>query len=167
MAEKMTVLEGEKLVYKGLFDDREFFSVIEAFLWQKGYDKRIKKNEQVISEDSKDIHISLNPWKKMSEYVKHEMKIEIAIHHAKEEIRELDGLKKKYTNGVVEISFSGYLVTDFEGRWENRPEYFFFRTVMDKWVYKIQTNNGVGAFKADIKLLKSEIEGFLNLHRFT
>lgn len=167
MAERSTVVDGEKIVYKGLFDIRELYNIIDAFFWQKGFDKRVRVNEEQVSQDSKFIHVVLQPWKRVSEYVKHEIKVDIAVHHGKEEIREIDGVKKKLTNGVVELVFWGYLVTDYEGRWEQRPEYFFLRTVMDKWVYKLQHQSSAGMLKNDVRLLKGEMEGYLNLHRFT
>lgn len=167
MAERMTILDGEKLIYKGLFEFKEFFAVIDAFLWQKGFDKRVKKNEVKVLQDYRDTSIVMSPWKKVSEHVKHEIKMDISIKHGKEEVREIDGLSKKLINGIVEIKFYGYLVTDFEGRWEQRPEYSFIRIIMDKWIYKIPNQNKAGELKENIRMLKSEIEAFLNLHRFT
>ena len=167
MAERMTIIDGEKVAYKGLFDFKELYNVIDAFLWQKGFDKRVRKNEEQVSTDGKFISVVLQPWKRITEYIKHEIKIVISVHHAKEEIREIDGVKKKLTNGVVEMTFFAYLVTDYEGRWENRPEYFFLRTIFDKFVYKMQTGSSTGMLKADVKMLKGETEAFLNLHRFT
>ena len=167
MAERMTIVDGEKIVYKGLFDFRELYNLIDAYLWQKGFDKRIRKNEEHVTKDGKFVHVVMQPWKKISDYAKHEIKIDLSVHDAKEEIREIDGVKKKFTNGVVEATFWGYLVTDYEGRWEQRPEYFFLRTIFDKFVYKLQTQNFGAMVKNDVRLLKSEIESFLNLHRFT
>jgi len=167
MAERTTVVDGEKIVYKGLFDFRELYNIIDAFLWQKGFDKRVRKNEEQVSTDGKFVSVNLQPWKKITEYIKHEMKILISVHHAKEEIREIDGIKKKLTNGVVEINFFAYLVTDYEGRWEQRAEYFFLRTIFDRFVYKMQNQSSAGTLKSDVKILKGEVESFLNLHRFT
>ena len=166
MAERMTIVDGEKIVYKGLFDFKELYSLIDHFLWQKGFDKRIKKNEEHISKDSKFVHVVMQPWKKISDYAKHEIKIDINVRDAKEEIREIDGIKRKFTNGIFEATFFGYLVTDYEGSWENRPEYFFLRTLFDKFVYRLQTQNFAGMIKTDVRQMKGEVESFLNLHRF-
>lgn len=167
MAERMTILDGEKISYKGLFDFKEVYNLIDAYLWQKGFDKRIRKNEEHNSQDSKYAHIIMQPWKRVSEYIKHEIKLDIAVHHAKDEIREIDGVKKKFTNGTISITFWGYMVTDYEGRWAGKAEYFFLRTIMDKWVYKTQHQSSASMLKNDIRLLKGEIESYLNLHKFT
>ena len=167
MAERMTIVDGEKLIFTGLFDFRELYNLIDAFLWQKGFDKRVRKNEEHVSPESKFAHVIMQPWKRVSEYIKHEIKIDISVHHAKEEVREIDGVKKKFTNGTVSITFWGYIVTDYNSRWVVRPEYFFIRTIMDKWVYKVQHQSSAGMLKNDIRHLKGEIEGLLNLHRFT
>lgn len=167
MAERMTIVDGEKIIYKGLFDFKELYNVIDAFLWQKGFDKRIRKNEEQVSADGKYVNTIIQPWKKVTEYIKHEIKLVITVHHAKEEIREIDGIKKKLTNGVVDISFFAYLCTDYEGRWEQRAEYFFLRTIFDRFVYKMQNQSSSGTLRNDTKLLKGEVEAFLNLHRFT
>jgi hypothetical protein len=167
MAERMTIIDGEKVSYKGLFDFKELYNVIDAFLWQKGFDKRIRKNEEQVSTDGKYVNVIMQPWKKITEYIKHEIKMVITVHHAKDEIREIDGVKKKLTNGVVEITFYGFLVTDYEGRWEQRAEYFFLRTIFDTFIYKMQNQNSSSMLKTDVKMLKGEIEAFLNLHRFT
>ncbi|MBR9690395.1 hypothetical protein GOV08_01800 [Candidatus Woesearchaeota archaeon] len=163
----MTIVDGEKIVFKGLFDMRELYNIIDAYLWQKGFDKRVMKNEEHVQQDGKFIHVIMQPWKKISYYVKHEIKIDLSVHHAKEETREIDGVKRKFTNGTFEAKFWGYLVTDYEGRWEQRPEYFFLRTIFDKFVYKLQNANFASLLKNDVRLMKAEIESFLNLHRFT
>ena len=130
MAERMTVVDGEKINYTGLFDFKELYNLIDAFLWQKGFDKRIRKSEIHSSADSKFAHVIMQPWKRVSEYVKHEIKIDISVHHAKDETREIDGVKKKFTNGTISITFWAYLVTDYQSKWVEKPIYFFLRTIM-------------------------------------
>lgn len=166
MPEKKFVFEKMTLSYEGLFNLYELFQMIDTWLRKKGFDKREKRNNEFISETGKDIEVVLEPWKKVSDYINMKFKIDIHFSEVKEVIVEKDGAKIRLNKGRAVIVIDGWLETDYEGAWQSRPDYFFLRTIVDKFVYKIYNDKyekmindlGVEVF--------NEIKAFLNMHRY-
>jgi hypothetical protein len=62
--------------------------------------------------------------------------------------------------------FDAFLETDYEGRWENKPFYYFLRTIIDKYVFRVYTGKFVGNLEADTRDLHQRIKSFLNLYKY-
>ena len=58
MGEKHTIISGEKVSYKGLFELDELFSLINSYFKQLGYDKRVTLNQQQVFDDKKQIVVT-------------------------------------------------------------------------------------------------------------
>ena len=166
MAERFTVVEQEKIHYKGLFDINELGKLIEKWLRNKGYDKRVLKDEEHVYDKHKYIHMRWEPFKKITDYAKYDIRIWIYITNVTQVTKEIDGVKRKLNHGDLEVIFDGFLITDYEGRWEQRPMYFFFRVIFDKFIYKLQTSKFEAGLREQIMELKAEISSFLNLYRY-
>jgi hypothetical protein len=64
------------------------------------------------------------------------LRLLITISELKRRIVELEGRKTNLDEGNLEITFDGYLTTDLEGRFESKPEYYIWRTLVDKFLKK-------------------------------
>lgn len=166
MTEKRIVVDDLAIAYEGLFNLVELYSLIDSFLKEKGYDKIEKENREIVTAHGKDIFIVLEPEKYYSDYVKLDMKIIITIREVKEVETEFEGVKVRLNQGKVKIVFTGILTTDWEGRWEQTPFYYFLRTVIEKLVYKKQTANHEAEVKNDVMHLMDQVGSFLNLYRY-
>lgn len=166
MAEKNSLIEGDKISYKGIFELRELMHLINNYLAQLGYDKRVTKNEHQILEKRKIIDVELKPWKKISDYIKYEMKILVSSDFEDVQI-EIEGKEKIVQKGKISIKFDAVMMTDYEHNWETKPEYFFLRTIFNKWIYKSKLTQWDNLLKEHVHHLKTEISSFLNLGRYT
>ncbi|MBT7902303.1 hypothetical protein HN587_00430 [Candidatus Woesearchaeota archaeon] len=166
MSEKKIIVDEATIDYEGLFDFVELYGLIDRFLKDKDYDKFEKKSGEQVSEEGKHIHLILVPAKWHSDYVKKHLKIEIIARNVKEVETEIDDLKVKLNKGTLKIMLSGILETDWEGRWETRPIYYFLKKVYDKYIYRSDTDNFSAEIKEDVNLIKDQLEGFLNLQKF-
>ena len=79
---------------------------------------------------------------------------------------EIDKVRVKLNQGNITILISAMLETDWEGRWQTRPIYFFLKRMYDKYIYRSETDRFQNEVMGDANMLKGQIEGFLNLQKF-
>src|SRR3989344_1839273 len=89
--------------YEGQFNYRELFRILDVWLREKFYDKWEKRNEQYMTADGMCLETEFTPWKKVTDYYKIIIKIEITGTNLKEVEVELHGKKVKMHEGKVSI----------------------------------------------------------------
>jgi len=167
MSERDTVVNKFRLTYSGLFSVLDFYTMIDEYFEDKGYDKREKKNAERVTPEGKYIELHLEPWKKITDYAKSVIAVRIVMTDIKEVEVEKEGVKIKLNQGNIQMVFDAYLETDYEHRWEMKPMFFFLRTIFDKFVFKSYTVSFKNEIKADVDHLIVMIRSFLNLYRTT
>lgn len=167
MSEKKLVIDQLKLNYQGLFEVNELFKAVDAWFYEKGYDKYEKKNEEQVLPTGREIVLELRPWKKITDYAKNEIRVRMFMHNIKEVEIEKDGTKVKLNQGEIQIIFDGYMETDYENKWENKPLFFFIRTLFDKYIYRGYTSKFEGNLVDDVHDLHTRIKAFLNIYRYS
>lgn len=165
MSEKHTIKVGDTVTYTGLFDYNELFALINNFFEQAGYDKRIGNSTNNMSDDKKEVIVGLKIWKPISEYIKYNVSVNISAKYKDIEIR-IDDKPRIVQDGKVTVSISGAVITDYQNSWEYKPEYFFLRTLFNKFIYKVKMTDWDGILKNQLNHLKAETSSYLNLNRF-
>lgn len=166
MVEKKILVDEDELNYEGLFDLAEIYALIDDYLKLKGYDKFEPMNEENVFPTGKTLHIILAPMKWHTDYIRKTLKIELLVTDMKEVETEIDKVKMTLNQGKINVKFSAVLQTDWEGRWEQRPLYFFFRTIFEKFIYKGDIKRFEDENTADLNELKQKVGAYLNLNRF-
>ena len=166
MAERRIIIDNLMLQYEGLFEMRELYMMIDKWLRQKGYDKFEKRNYEHVLKEGKFIEMELEPWKKITDYIKIVINMYVHAFNVKEVIVKKDNLDVKMNQGLIKIRFIGYLVTDYEHKWEGKPVFYFLRAVIDKYVYRVSADKYEGAVAEDVKHLYQNVKAFLNLYRY-
>ena len=141
--------------------------MIDGWLYEKGYDKYEKKNEEQVLEGGRKIELELRPWKKTTDYAKNEIRLRIFIDNMTDIEVEKDGKKVKLNKGDIQIIFDAFLETDYENRWESKPIFYFLRGIVDKYIYRSYLEGYKELVKQDINHLLTQIKAFLNLYRYT
>ena len=165
MAERETLVDNYRLQYEGLFSVIDLYTMIDEYFEEKGYDKREKKNIERVTPEGKFIEIELEPYKKITDYAKSTIKVRLQMKDIKEVVVEKDGVKVKLNQGSIHLVFSCFLETDYEGKWETKPMFYFLRVLYDKFIYSSYTSQYKGEVVNDFNLLISQIRSFLNLYR--
>ncbi|MFH1398525.1 MAG: hypothetical protein ABIG95_00245 [Candidatus Woesearchaeota archaeon] len=166
MVETQIIVDGESISYEGLFDAHELFMLIDSFFQEKHWDKREIQSMEKVEPDGKYIELELQPYKKITDYVRYVVRIFIRMYNVTEVEIEKDGHKIKQNKGKIQIVFDGFMETDYEGRWEAKPMYIFIRTVFDKFIYKVYTGKFEAGLVDVVNTLKAQVKGFLNLYRY-
>lgn len=166
MTEYRNLTFGESFSYKGLIDVKALYRLIDKWFKEHGYDKFEVWNFEEVYEDGKQITLKLHPYKKLSDYVKVEIRINAILSKLKETVIEQDGVKISLMRGQAKFTFDTFVVTDYEGHWGNKPFYFFIKTLMDKFFYRSYTDRQEEILLSDKDKVKREIKSFLNMTRF-
>lgn len=166
MAERRLVVDHMIIAYEGLFDLHELYTLINQWLKDKGFDLREQKNQENVKPGGKYIEVEELPWKKITDYARHVIRLNIRILNMKDAVIEEDGKRLKLNQGRIRISMDGYLDTDYEDRWESKPFYFFLRTIFDKFVYRTYSTQYEELLVENCLQLSSTIKAFLNLYQY-
>jgi hypothetical protein len=166
MAERRLVIDHMALTYDGLFELHELYVLINQWLKDKGYDLREQKNQEHAKSDGKYIEVEMLPWKKVTDYARHVIKLNLRVLKMKKVVIEQDGNRISMDRGTLRVVIDGYLDTDYEDRWESKPFYFFLRTIFDKFVYRTYSTQYEELLVENCLQLQSTIKSFLNLYQY-
>ena len=166
MSERRLVIDHMTLTYEGLFDLHELYVLINQWLKDKGFDLREQRNQEQVRPSGKFIEVEMLPWKKITDYARHVIRLNIRILSMKDAVVEEDGKRVKLNKGMIKVVMDGYLDTDYEDRWESKPFYFFIRTLFDKFVYGTYSKQYEELLVENCLQLHSTIKAFLNLYQY-
>jgi len=136
--EKDLVINNRELNYKGIFKIEELMSTINRALEAKKYTKREKKTEELVTETGRKTHIEMRPFKEGTSYITLMLKIRINLDNTKETITEFNGFRQKFQVGDVNLIFDAWFLTDYKNRWGMRPFYYFFKGVINKYLFNLK-----------------------------
>jgi len=166
MAERLIVVDKEKLFYEGVFDAQETINTLKQWLSDKRYLPIEMKHAESTRPEGKYIDMEWAPFFKFSDYAKSVFKIHIQFNEVKDVVVESDRKKQKLQEGKVLIIFSGILETDYEHRWETKPVFYFLRVVFEKYLYTPFLSGYERRVKEELMSLKDTLKAFLNLQRY-
>lgn len=167
MAERRTIVSGRQFHYKGLFNAKELYQLIDTWFADNGFGDRVEvEHMEKVTKTHKQIEIYYQPYKKVSDYAKIEIRLLIKIFDLKKQIVEYEGRKVNINEGDLNIEFDGYVTTDYEGRWVNKPSYFFWRTMMDKFFFKSYSSIPEKQVTDLVQELYNHIRQYLNATKY-
>ncbi|MFO7711353.1 MAG: hypothetical protein R6V53_06305 [Candidatus Woesearchaeota archaeon] len=165
MPEREVIVNKKRINYEGLFDSKGVYKIIEDYFDGLNYDKVEKKNIEVVKPEGKYVEILLEPYKKISDYIKVIVKIRMIISDLKEIEIEREKKKVKINQGNLQIIIDGYYETDHQNKWQANPIRYFIRTCFNKYFFKPYTKQGFGNVSNDISGLVTKLQRYLNTFR--
>ena len=166
MAERLIVVDKERLEYQGLFDAKAVLQTMDAWTKDKRYWLIEKRHGEATKPEGKYIDMEYEPFKKFTDYAKSIIKIRAQFNDVKDVVIERDGRKVKLQDGKIIIILDGILETDYEHRWEGKPIFYVLRTIFEKYVYTPFISGFERGVKEDVMSLKNNLKAFLNLTRY-
>lgn len=166
MSEKRLIIDELELEYRGLFDINGLLNTIDDNTAMRGYSKSEKRRFEVIKNDAKEFSIELRPTKRKTEYYALMIKIRLAVCNIKDIMVKKDKVEQKMHQGDIKIIFDAWTTTDFEGRWEQKPGFYFLRTLFEKGIYKFHTDKYLDELIDDTHYIYNNVKAYLNLNRF-
>ena len=166
LVEKNLIINGRTINYKGIFSTDELFSVINQALDERGYIRKIKKQEALVTETGKRSYFELRPYKTKTFSLTLMIKIKITEDNIIEEKQAVQGVTKLFKNGNLTVVFDSWVLTDSEARWEMRPWYYFFKGVISKYIYNLKEEGRYkGELVEDTAYIHSKIKKLLNSYK--
>jgi len=162
MPEKDKIISN-KVKQDGVFDFKEFYKFCYTWLSDEGYFVSEDKYAEKIIGDAKEIEIKWVAERKISDYFKFQIKIEWFITGMKNVEVEKMGKKVKMNKGTVEIKAAGYLIKDYEARWETSGFMKFLRGIYDQYLIKARIESYEDKLVGEIDDFLGEIKSFLML----
>jgi hypothetical protein len=166
MAEREIVIDKQRITYEGLFTIIDIYNLINEWLEEKGYDKREINNFEKVTPEGKYVEILLQPWKKITDYSKIELRMRLIFIDVKDVDIERDGVRVRMNQGRIQMVFDALLTTDYENRWEGRPIYYLTRELFNKYFYKPFHQWDLGIVRRDYAQLITLLKSYLNLYRY-
>ncbi len=164
--QKTLVINNRELKYKGIFMPNELFDTINRALEARGYHKREKKTEELVTEQGRKSYIELRPYKKKANYAKYMIKMKILLDKVVEAVEEQDGRKRKFQKGDVTIVFDAWLLLDYESRWGMKPLVFFIKGWINKFLWKLPLEGSFpGEVAADTAYIYGHIKKLFRSYR--
>ena len=162
MAEKDTLFKG-KIKQAGVADFKDFYSFAYDWLSNEGYTVNEKVYSEKVAGDAKDIDVSWEAKKKVSDYFAFVIKIDWKILGLKSIEVQRESKKIKTNSGVFELKFSAVLVKDYESRWEDKPIWKFLRGVYDKYIIRSRIDQYEDKLMGELDELMAQCKAYLSI----
>jgi hypothetical protein len=166
MPEVVAVVVNDQLNYEGFFNMYEVIRVMEKFFRTKGFDKKIIFDEEFHTAAGIYVHMKLDNYKKVDNYIRQVVRLWIYANDLTDVEKEVEGEKVKMHKGKLSITFDGYLVTDYDGRWETTPFYFIFRTMSEKYFLRARFKFYEDLNRRYINECRAELSTYLNMNKY-
>ena len=165
MVEKKFVVDGMKLSYNGPFDIIDFYKQVEDWISAKGLEKEIKKKVEHVEASGKKIEWFLEIWEDVGEYARRVVRLRALFNNVKEVKVQKGKRKKKLNKGEALIIIDGILETDIQGKWQQKPVYYFLRALVDRFIYRFHMNKVEDRLAGDAYDLHHTLEDFFNSYK--
>ncbi|PIN85898.1 hypothetical protein COV19_07445 [Candidatus Woesearchaeota archaeon CG10_big_fil_rev_8_21_14_0_10_44_13] len=162
--EKEIYVDKLTVSYSGYFSYREFMDMVNRWCEEKGYYREVQSSSEKVTEKGVNKGFSLQLQRKISPVHLSVLNIDISFENMTDETKEVDGRMKNLNKGDVEAVFYGYLMSSRKSRWETKAYTYFFRTLIDKFIYKFDKPKYRGTVIQDGKDFARKMRGFLELY---
>jgi len=167
-ADSIQVIKSLKIAFKGIFDMTDLYKQMKFWLNGKGYGdetKDFKENVYVerIKGDSKQIEIKWISEKKVSDYFRNQIVITFFVLGLKDAEADWKRKKIKMDQGDIELNLSSNLITNANGKWNNKS---FMKRFYERFVVKDRTEGYKIELYKDTYDLHNLIKSIFELRKF-
>lgn len=165
MSDLRIIVDHMQFDYKGLFDLNNLFKTVDAWLFERAYEKRTNKNFEENTPTGKFIEWEIASWFKATDYIRNIIKIRMLFYDLKKVEATRNKEKAKVTQGRVIMYFDGYIEFDYLHYWDRHPVLQFLRTMYDKFIFKAYTERFEQRLTYDVHQIYDMIEQHFNVYR--
>jgi hypothetical protein len=166
MVEKKIVVYDLRLSYNGPFKMEEFYKEVEDWIKEKGMEKELKKKMEHVTPKGKEVEWIIECWKNVTEYAKDVVRLRAMFHNVKEVDVAKGGRRMRINQADVLMILDGILETELAERWEQKPLFYFIRTLIDKYIWKFHTEKYFDVVYADTHDLHRRLKAFFSLQKY-
>ena len=162
MGDKSKAFE-QKVKYKGFFNYSDLYSYAYDWLKDAGYTVKEPEYSEKLSGTRKDIDISWECEKDISDYYKAHISVKWRIIGMEDAEVQINGDKKSMNKGILGITIKAELESDAKSLWETGKVYKFFRGVYDKYIVDTVSKDTKGGLAETAVEFVGDLKSFLNI----
>jgi hypothetical protein len=166
VSEKHLVINRLKFSYEGLFRVDEFYGLIGDFFYERNWDWYEKTNQELVTEEGRQIRIILEPWKSISDFYKINMKIQLHLVNVKDVEVEKDGQPVHLEQGVVRLVIDGFVTMDRNKIWGSTKGWLFY-IMMNFYFFNNHLKKFETYIKNDVDEMMEEIKNYFNVYKYS
>lgn len=167
MVEKKQVLYDLRTTYSGPFLVEDFYSEVENWIREKGFEKEPKKKMEHVTKSGKKIEWVVEAHRELDDLHHSVVVMRALMDNVKEIIIRKEGKKVRLNSGDVMITLDAFIQSHLHGSFfQVKPIYYFVRTLIDKFIYQYWSFRWDGAVNSDAKDLFKRITSFFNLQKY-
>lgn len=167
MPQKDFIVPHVKVKDRSIFSLEELYKLLIRWFENYGYDFQEQEyRENDMGEGKKHLEIKWYAEKKIDDYFKYVMEINLFILGLESVEIEKDGVKHKTNRGEIEVRTKAYLLKDWQSKFEQSAFMKVFRDVYDKYIIRSRIEGYEGELYEETYKFLDEVKAFLNLHRF-
>lgn len=167
MVEKKQVLYDLRTTYNGPFLVGDFYTEIENWIKEKGFEKQPKKKMEHVTKNGKKIEWIIEAHRQLDDLHYGIVVLRALLDNIKEVVLKKNGKKIRVNNGDIFVNIDGHVQSNIHGSFfQVKPMFYFIRTLIDKYVYNFWTFKYEGVVGADCHDLFKRVRAFFNLQRY-
>ncbi|PIZ51755.1 hypothetical protein COY27_02430 [Candidatus Woesearchaeota archaeon CG_4_10_14_0_2_um_filter_33_13] len=144
----------------------ELHKLIGEFFYNRHWDFNEQLNEELITPEGKQIQIVYAPWKNAGNYYKIKAKVKLIAANVKDVEVEHDNQVLRLNQGLIRMTFDGYVFFDRKGLFITSPFYWFIAVLFNKYFFKKHYEKFERWIEHDMDELIYKIKNFLNTYKY-
>jgi hypothetical protein len=160
MAERDRIFNG-KVRQVHIFNFKEMYRFCLQHLLDEEYDVQEQQYKEKILPNGKEVEIKWDATRKISDYFKYQIKAKWRILGMNDVEVNSNGKKIKMQKGDVEVKIEGFLVKDYEHRWEDTPFLKFLRGVYNRYIIRARVEAYENKLFGECDEFAAHIKSFL------
>ncbi|MDO8628253.1 MAG: hypothetical protein Q7R56_00690 [Nanoarchaeota archaeon] len=154
-----TIPLGQATIRKdGLFDLEKLYKIPTDWATSKGYNRLEKENAKKYAADGGEYTVAWNFRKKVDDYVRYDVDIELWVYKGLEVLVEQKGQQLKRVKGKIDIKIKLSMTTNYEGAFKLSKPQQFIRKFLEKYIWKNRLENLGGAGNIEFLDLQAKMK---------
>ena len=166
MVEKKIVVDNLRYSYNGVFDLTKFFKNVDQWMRSQEMEKELKKHLEEITPNGKNVEWTVELWKNPADWAKAVVRLRVLITNVVDVQVKKGDATRNLQQGNVLIIIDGFKETDIEGRWQQKPIFYFLRSLYDKFIWKTWTNKFDNVVYDGCYALQRHLQAFFKLYEY-
>jgi len=166
MVEKKIVVDNLRYSYNGPFEVTKFFNTVDKWMRQNDMEKELKKHLEEVTQNGKNIEWIVELWKQPADWMKVVVRLRVLFTNVTDVQIKKGDATRNLQQGNVLIIIDGFKETDIQGRWQQKPVFYFLRSIYDKFIWKTWTGKFENEVSDGCYSLQNNLQAFFKLYNY-
>ena len=167
MSEKKQVLYDLRTTYNGPFLVEDFYAEVDSWIKEKGYEKEPKSKLEHVTKSGKKIEWMIEAHFHLDDLHHGVIVLRVLMDNVKETVVKKDKKKFRINNGDVLIEVNAFIESHSHASfYQVKPIYYFFRTLVGKYIYHFWSDKYDGRVNSDGRDLFKRARSFFEVQKY-